>query len=273
MLTRNVSRVPGLLAVLALILGLVAVQPALAQDDPLAHCDATVRALVWAARDAYGYDVTPLLPASTPPGADDAADDEVSDAAPAATPEADDEAWLPIMKVAAPAQQTGAGQAAVRVNCEAVRANVVAFIFNANSISLDTGEPVFQFTVDGRAYTPNFHVLMSGPQEVPGPGDDDGQGEAWLYIDGTTNTVCWHMVTAGIALPAAGAHIHVGAQGESGGVVVALSAPGADGAATGCTEADAEVVEAILENPSGYYVNVHTGEFPDGAVRGQLLGM
>jgi CHRD domain len=29
----------------------------------------------------------------------------------------------------------------------------------------------------------------------------------------------------------------------------------------------------ILRNPKGYYVNIHTASFPDGAVRGQLSRM
>jgi hypothetical protein len=30
------------------------------------------------------------------------------------------------------------------------------------------------------------------------------------------------------------------------------------------------VLQAIVDDPAGYYVNLHTAEFPGGAIRGQL---
>jgi hypothetical protein len=39
---------------------------------------------------------------------------------------------------------------------------------------------------------------------------------------------------------------------------------------TGCVEVDRHVLHAIHDDPAQYYLNVHTEEYPDGAVRGQL---
>lgn len=38
----------------------------------------------------------------------------------------------------------------------------------------------------------------------------------------------------------------------------------------GCVEVDRKLLDAIRSEPEKYYLNVHTAEFPDGAVRGQL---
>ncbi len=42
------------------------------------------------------------------------------------------------------------------------------------------------------------------------------------------------------------------------------------GMLSGCVSADPVLIGQIIANPAGYYVNVHTTEFPAGAVRGQL---
>ena len=72
--------------------------------------------------------------------------------------------------------------------------------------------------------------------------------------------------------PAAAAHIHEGAAGASGNVVIPLKTPDASGKSSGCATAARALVKAILADPAGYYVNVHTAAFPAGAIRGQLTG-
>jgi hypothetical protein len=114
---------------------------------------------------------------------------------------------------------------------------------------------------------------LTADQEVPGPGDEDGSGTASVTINAETNEVCYQIQVQGIQLPASGAHIHVGSVGTAGDVVVPFEAPGADGMAQGCVETVPEIIDGLTNNPDIYYVNVHTEEFPAGAVRGQLGGM
>ena len=112
---------------------------------------------------------------------------------------------------------------------------------------------------------------FSGGTEVPGPGDTDGAGTAKLKVDTAKNEVCYDEAVTNITLPAAASHIHKGAAGASGPVVVPFpTPPGADGKASACATADAAVIADIAANPANYYVNVHTSDFPNGAIRAQL---
>ena len=67
-------------------------------------------------------------------------------------------------------------------------------------------------------------------------------------------------------------HIHSGAAGEGGGVLVPLNVEmgGEAGILVGSTTSDAASVMAILASPSDYYVNIHNADFRPGAIRGQL---
>jgi hypothetical protein len=116
-----------------------------------------------------------------------------------------------------------------------------------------------------------FNLELNGQKEVPGPGDQDGEASGTLTIDDVTGAVSWDFKYAGIAVPSA-MHIHMGAPGESGGIVVSLDVEtaGGEGTLIGSTTAEAEVLAAILASPASYYVNIHNAEFAGGAVRGQL---
>ena len=70
-----------------------------------------------------------------------------------------------------------------------------------------------------------------------------------------------------------GGHIHVAPAGANGPIVVPLFS-GSDSSrlfvqAT-TVAADPQLAAAICANPSAYYVNYHTTQDPQGAVRGQL---
>jgi CHRD domain len=111
-------------------------------------------------------------------------------------------------------------------------------------------------------------TVLTGANEVPGPGDPDGVGAAGVVID-RQGRICYFVAVKRIA-PATMAHIHVGAPDVAGPVVVGLRPP-TNGFSAACVGVDQTLANAIADNPAGYYVNVHNAEFPAGAIRGQLL--
>jgi len=120
--------------------------------------------------------------------------------------------------------------------------------------------------VGGRPLT----TTLTGAAERPGPGDPDGTGTATLRLNPGQGKVCFVLTASNIILPATGAHIHIAPVGDPGPIVVPLTAPDATGVSAGCVSASRDLIKAILKNPSAYYVNIHTTDFPAGAIRGQL---
>lgn len=109
-----------------------------------------------------------------------------------------------------------------------------------------------------------YVVPLSGANEVPGgSGDPDGTGTATLTIDDVALTISWSIVVANIDTVTLD-HIHTGAAGVNGGVIVDFG-----GVLVGGPIADPDLA-AVLANPTGHYVNVHTNTFPSGAIRGQV---
>ena len=112
-------------------------------------------------------------------------------------------------------------------------------------------------------------VSLTGTAEVPGPGDSNGTGSVTLTVKPATGEVCYDLTVANIQ-EATAAHLHEGAVGQEGPVKVALETP-KTGTVQGCQRAEAALLQALMEYPANYYVNVHNAEFPKGAVRGQLV--
>ena len=109
---------------------------------------------------------------------------------------------------------------------------------------------------------------LSGAMEVPGPGDIDGTGTFSATVNPGQTKVCYTLSVAKIDT-ATMAHIHRGAAGVAGPVVIALKAP-AGGKSMACAVVTRDLAKDLIANPEGFYVNVHNAAFPAGAVRGQL---
>jgi hypothetical protein len=115
----------------------------------------------------------------------------------------------------------------------------------------------------------SYHAQLTGAQEVGG-GDPDGSASAEISVSDRLNQVCWDVTDIRNIGPVTGAHIHKGAAGVNGPVVVMLT-KSAEGTWKGCADRGAEWTQDMIKaNYSGFYVNLHTAEFPGGAIRGQL---
>src|SRR5919107_3822734 len=111
---------------------------------------------------------------------------------------------------------------------------------------------------------------LRGANERPGPGDPDGRGAAAMVLLPRAGMVCYVLHVSGLDDVVAG-HIHKGAAGVPGPIVVSLQLPpGPRRFFANCVEGDPAVVRAIADAPEDYYVNVHTTVFPAGAIRDQL---
>jgi hypothetical protein len=138
-----------------------------------------------------------------------------------------------------------------------------------------TGHPAPGAKVDFGALL--LGAELSGKKEVPTPGgpkvgDPDGRAKARLFAYG--DKITFSLEWSGISAPTL-AHIHQGRKGVNGPIkTVFFAEKGLPATATATaglvTVTDAKLAAAIKKDPTDFYVNIHTAEFPGGAVRGQL---
>ncbi|MCC5951579.1 MAG: S-layer homology domain-containing protein [Acidimicrobiia bacterium] len=107
---------------------------------------------------------------------------------------------------------------------------------------------------------------LSGAEEV-GVGDLTASGLSTFEVDIDFGQLCFQLSFEDLDGINA-AHIHEGASGTNGPVVVDLDWPTNQN--SGCLLVSSTLLRDIVEHPDDYYVNVHTDAFPAGAVRGQL---
>jgi CHRD domain len=158
----------------------------------------------------------------------------------------------------------------------AIVANPAAFYVNLHNAQFPGGAVRGQLKPAAPADLLSFlrgrlAAVADGGQEIPAA-DPDGHGTGFVTARGTR--VSFALRWGSIGQPTLG-HIHAGAVGVNGPVVVTFFGTaipaGITGVAGVAEGVDAAVVRAVNREPHRHYVNLHNAEFPGGAVRGQLF--
>jgi Cu/Zn superoxide dismutase len=92
-----------------------------------------------------------------------------------------------------------------------------------------------------------------------------GVGTFTATISGTK--LVWHLKFSHLTGKADAAHIHLGAKGKAGNVLIALCGP-CSKSAMGTVKLNAMQIRDLSKVAT--YVNVHTAKYPNGEIRGQL---
>jgi hypothetical protein len=112
-----------------------------------------------------------------------------------------------------------------------------------------------------------YRVALTGAGEKP-RGAPAGSGAAVIAFHGSS-VVCWRFAHLHGFTNATFADIHLGAAGRLGKLIVPLST-GPRLHHQGCVHVATSLTKAIEHSPHKYYVNIHSTQYPGGAVRGQL---
>jgi hypothetical protein len=154
-----------------------------------------------------------------------------------------------------------------------VHRRVIAMLFAIAVLAALAAATPAAATGDAATKCAAYAVLKPG-NEVP-PTASKTLGAAAIHIDGTTLSFAVTIANPKRETFVAG-HIHVGAAGVNGPVVVPLFSGSNDRKLffqAARITIDEEDAIAICGNLAGHYVNYHTEDFPGGALRGQLVGV
>jgi hypothetical protein len=127
-----------------------------------------------------------------------------------------------------------------------------------------------------------FTATLSPASEVPPIGNAESGGRGAVQITIAGNRASFYFQLTGFPgdTRVVGAHIHPGGAGVNGPVIVSTGVSAASPVvlSKSITEfsatdiaVDPSIVQGMINNPAGYYFNVHSPLNPGGFARGQLI--
>jgi hypothetical protein len=136
---------------------------------------------------------------------------------------------------------------------------------------------------EGFDQTATWRANLNAANEVQTPAvSSPATGRAW-FVDNNT-TITWYMEYNNLVANPSGAHIHRGAAGVNGDIMVSLDfvsgqRSGVVSGTIDMTVADVSNEAGVqppgelrtLLNTGGAYVNVHSTTYPAGEIRGQVV--
>ncbi len=164
---------------------------------------------------------------------------------------------------------------APRVTLARLCLDPAGFYVNVHTTAQPAGVARGQLTQAGA----ELWACVRGDEEVPVQ-DAGARGGAALLLDTLDSGRVMLAVQPGVAgqtiADVIGAHVHIGATGANGGILIDLLS-GADYTTNPASETSEgaisytpAILARMLAHPAGFYVNLHTAEFPGGLLRGQL---
>lgn len=111
-----------------------------------------------------------------------------------------------------------------------------------------------------------YSASLSGPNEVPA-NDSAGTGMAEVSYDDATQTITWKITYSGLTGDLTAAHFHGPApEGQNAPPMVPILVESGD--LDGSQRLNDEQMRALTDGTM--YINLHTAQFPDGEIRGQV---
>ena len=148
-----------------------------------------------------------------------------------------------------------------------MKKSVNFLVIAGGALALGACATIEEEVVDATSDT--YNATLTG-SNVVGGGDPDGYARAEVSISDAFDQICYEVKDVRNIGTVTAAHIHAGRAGTNGPPVFTLVKSN-EGEWQGCRDGAEWTENRLQGNPSDFYVNLHNADYPNGAIRGQLV--